>query len=237
MISQAEYDKLKMEISTISHEIRNPLTLVYSTLQLIESQHPEVLTFRYWPQLRQDVEYIRQLLDELSAYNNSENLTMSLVDSNTFFKTLSLSFASSLTESEIEFVSKIDNALPSIPGDSIKLRQVFLNILGNARDALSLHPASEDFTPVIHMTVSSTEDALSICIKDNGCGIPKDRLSSIFEPFVTYKQSGTGLGLAIASRIIKSHNGTIQVSSVPGVHTTFLLTLPVKKNSEHKPGD
>lgn len=53
----------RMDISTISHEIRNPLTLVYSTLQLIESQHPEVLTFPHWEGMRQDIEYMKQLLE------------------------------------------------------------------------------------------------------------------------------------------------------------------------------
>ena len=83
MFSTTDYDKLQqimsespekkdllsrlltshqMTISTISHEIRNPLTLVYSTLQLIESQHPEVSTFRYWPDLKQDIEYMKNIL-------------------------------------------------------------------------------------------------------------------------------------------------------------------------------
>ena len=60
----------QMDISTISHEIRNPLTLVYSTLQLIESQHPEVLKFAHWSELHQDIEYMKLLLEDLSSYNN-----------------------------------------------------------------------------------------------------------------------------------------------------------------------
>ena len=60
----------QMDISTISHEIRNPLTLVYSTLQLIESQHPEVLEFAHWSELHQDIEYMKLLLEDLSSYNN-----------------------------------------------------------------------------------------------------------------------------------------------------------------------
>ena len=69
----------RMDISTISHEIRNPLTLVYSTLQLIESQHPEVCTFSHWDHLRQDIEYMKLLLEELSSYNNGERLELSLL--------------------------------------------------------------------------------------------------------------------------------------------------------------
>ena len=61
----------KMEISTISHEIRNPLTLVYSMLQMIETAHPEVSTFKHWSDLHQNIEYMNQLLEELSSYNLS----------------------------------------------------------------------------------------------------------------------------------------------------------------------
>ncbi len=66
----------QMDISTISHEIRNPLTLVYSTLQLIESQHPEVLGFSHWSELHQDIEYMKCYLEDLSSYNNGERLDL-----------------------------------------------------------------------------------------------------------------------------------------------------------------
>ena len=75
----------RMDISTISHEIRNPLTLVYSTLQLIESQHPEVLTFPHWEGMRQDIEYMKQLLEQLSSYNNGERLECASTDARTIF--------------------------------------------------------------------------------------------------------------------------------------------------------
>ena len=75
-----------MDISTISHEIRNPLTLVYSTLQLIESQHPEVLTFPHWEGMRQDIEYMKQLLEQFSSYNNGERLECASTDARTFLR-------------------------------------------------------------------------------------------------------------------------------------------------------
>ena len=218
----------QMTISMISHEIRNPLTLVYSTLQLIESQHPEVHTFRYWSDMHHDIEYMKLLLEELSAYNNSERLNLTRLDPNTFFRTLVLSFASSLIETDIQFISKIEPHLPAINADKIKLQQVLLNLLTNARDAVSLPSDTTKGNPSIQLSVSCSNNTLHIIIHDNGCGIPKDRISSIFNPFVTYKKNGTGLGLAIAARIIKAHGGTIQVSSISGVHTTFTLTLPVQ---------
>lgn len=123
----------KMEISTISHEIRNPLTLVYSMLQMIETAHPEVSTFKHWSDLHQNIEYMNQLLEELSSYNNGERLNVSQIETNSFLKTLVLSFASSLVDTDIVFTSKISPRLPRINGDSIKLRQLLLNLLRNEK--------------------------------------------------------------------------------------------------------
>ena len=83
----------QMTISAISHEIRNPLTLIYSTLQLIASQHPETASFKYWNQLMEDVKYTNLLLEELSVYNNSDRLSLTQTNTVSFFRTVSLSFA------------------------------------------------------------------------------------------------------------------------------------------------
>ena len=250
MFSSTDYDKLqqimnespeksdllsrlleshRMEISTISHEIRNPLTLVYSTLQLLESQHPEVLSFRHWNELHQDIEYMNQLLQDLSSYNNGERLICQPVDLNTYLKVLALSFASSIVDTEIEFTSKIAPDLPTISLDSVKIKQALLNLLRNARDAvLSDNAASH---PSICMEVSTGEKKIRIIISDTGCGIAPEDLSSIFEPFVTHKSDGTGLGLAITKRIIVSHGGSIDVISTPGHGTIFTILLPIQQNT------
>ena len=214
-------DSHRVEVSTLSHEIRNPLTLVYSYLQLIEAKHPEVSTFQYWSHLHQDIEYMKCLLEELSVYNNSDKLHYTEIDTTSFFRMAALSFASTLVDTDIQFISNIESSLPVICCDSIKLRQVLTNLFVNAKEA------SGHSHPVIHFSVYAKDHSLIITISDNGCGIEKECLSTIFEPFVTYKKNGTGLGLAIISRIVHAHHGTIEVSSTPGVLTTFTLTLPI----------
>lgn len=218
-----------LEISTISHEIRNPLTLVYSTLQLIEAQHPEVFTFRHWDSLHRDIEYMNQLLEELSSYNNGGRLHLAAVDMNSFLKKLALSFASSLTDTDIEFSSRISPDLPDSCVDAVKIRQTLLNLLRNARDAVSGRPDS--VRPAIRLTADRIDDRIQITITDNGCGIPSQDLSSIFEPFITHKVDGTGLGLAIANRIVTAHKGSIQVRSTPGKGSSFMITLPIKQDT------
>lgn len=214
----------KITISTISHEIRNPLTLVYSTLQLIESQHPEVTTYKHWSDMLQDVEYMKHLLEELSSFNNGETIHLSSIDFQTFFKSLVLSFATSLVDTDIEFTSKIEPDLPVIKGDAVKLKEVYLNLLKNAADAVSAGGS-------IYFHAYTDNGNVIVTVKDDGCGIHKEDIADIFEPFVTHKQGGTGLGLAVSSRIVKAHGGALLVQSDPYVSTVFTVSLPIKKDT------
>ena len=213
-------DSHQETISTISHEIRNPLTLVYSTLQLIESQHPEVLSFRHWDSMREDIEYMKQLLEELSVFNNSSRISGRELDFRKFMEQLAISFAISLEEKDIEFTSYIDPSLPIIHADYVKLREVFLNLLKNAADAVSSKGT-------IRLDARLEKSSIVITIEDNGCGIEDSCLEDIFTPFVTHKEGGTGLGLAIVKRSVEAHNGQVKVRSSIGRGTVFTVTLPV----------
>ena len=213
-------DDQQYTISKISHEIRNPLTLIYSTLQLIESQHPETRDFRHWNDMREDIEFMISLLQELSAYNNGERINRSSFSAFDFFSHLCLSFAASCAETDIEFTSRISPELPVIQGDKVKLQEVFLNLLRNAGDAVSAHGT-------IRLEADTDDHFLKIIISDDGCGIPEEQLDEIFDAFVTHKTGGTGLGLAIAKRTIEAHGGTISVESELQKGSSFTILLPI----------
>ena len=217
-------EDIEFMLSKFSHEIRNPLTTLYSTLQLIEMQHPEVKDFKHWSSLIYDIEYINQLLDELSNFAKSEKLNLTNIEMRPFLEHLSLSFAASIAQSEVEYTSEIDPYIPKITVDKTKLQEVFLNLLKNAYDA-SLPNGK------IFLTARMVDKDLVVKIQDTGCGITEEQLPTIFEPFVTYKKNGTGLGLAICDHIIKAHGGTIAVESEVGIGTTFTITLPVESTS------
>ena len=254
MLSSTDYDKLQqiiqehpeteelfnrifkshqMDISTISHEIRNPLTLVYSTLQLIESQHPEVLEFAHWSELHQDIEYMKLLLEDLSSYNNGERLDLAPLSTGSFFRRIALSFASSIIDTDIEFTSYIPEDLPVLSADSVKLRQALLNLLRNATDAVRTESPSQDqhdmpaHSPQISLSVTADADLLHIEISDNGCGIAPEDQEHIFEPFITHKVDGTGLGLAITRNAVLMHRGAIKVFSTEGEGTIFNVRIPL----------
>ena len=125
------------DVSMIAHEIRNPLTLVSSSLQIIESGHPEVKDFHNWEQMMEDVRFMCSLLDELSSFNNSRTLHYSVFPIEKLLKNIAVSFAISLDadDPEIEFVSRIVPGMGDFTGDKIKLEQLILNLLQNAKEA------------------------------------------------------------------------------------------------------
>ena len=207
-------------LNKFSHELRNPLTTVSSTIQLIELQHPEVKDFKYWSNISEDLDYMNRLISELSDFSKSETLHISTFSLRALLEHISLSFAASIATSKVEYTSKISPSINQITGDKTKLQEVFLNLLKNAFDA-----ASPDKT--IYLEASCDHQTICIRIADTGCGITAKQLPTIFEPFVTYKKDGSGLGLAISSNIIKAHGGSIHVESAVNVGTTFTVTLPL----------
>ena len=121
--------------SKLSHEIRNPLTSLHSSIQLIESQHPEVRDFKYWANLNGDVKYIQSLLDEFSNYSKSDVLNPTTFSLRALLEEVSLSFAATIADSAVEYTSRIDPSIDQITADRTKLQEVLRNLLQNAYDA------------------------------------------------------------------------------------------------------
>jgi signal transduction histidine kinase len=101
-----------------------------------------------------------------------------------------------------------------------KLKIAFLNIIINAVEAVP------SITGELTISVYTTKDKHIVTIKDNGCGIPEENISRLFEPYFTSKRNGMGLGLAATLNILQSHKSNIDVTSVVGQGTTFAITFP-----------
>ena len=115
-------EEQRIAISQISHEIRNPVTLINGSLNLIEKQHPEVRDFAFWNDVRRDMTHLLNLLEDVSHYNNSMLLHLELLNTSHWLKevTASLNF---LLPKPFHFSSHIPQDLPEIHADSTKLRQ------------------------------------------------------------------------------------------------------------------
>ena len=209
-----------LELSKIFHEIKNPLALIISSLQLIESDHPEVHSFRFWDQTMEDIAALRRLIDELSSFQKGNLISPKLINLFDFTEDLLESTAAFLMETgtPLTYESSIDDL--DFYGDEVKLRQAVINLLKNAAEST---PPGKGIT----LKISADEHYLSLSVIDEGCGIPKSQLSKIFEPFHTTKSYGTGLGLPIVKKIVESHHGKLSIHSVEGAGTTVRILVPL----------
>lgn len=206
-------------VSKITHEIRNPLTLINSSLQLIESMHPEVKDFQFWVQTLEDIAYVNQLLDDLATYSDERRFFMCEVDLKEIIHSLEDSLKPYAFMNKKNFSVHMPAQLPSVFGNPMKLKQAFLNLLKNAFES-----TGED--GCVSMSIRKYLDQIIIRITDDGCGMSPETIETLFTPFSSSKSYGTGLGLAITQKIIRSHYGEIEVSSTLGRGTTFTITLP-----------
>ena len=210
---------MQMTLSKLSHEIRNPLTLINSELQLIEISHPEVCSCPQWEDVMDNLEYIKELLDQLSDYSNAGRLSLSSVDPGEFLNSVLSCEKRVLNYLGIQLDTEIPDTLPPILLDRVKMRQALLNLLRNARESISGPQGS------ISVQMKPEPSGISIFIRDNGCGMTLEQQQKIFHPFTTFKDGGTGLGLSITKQIIQAHGGNIKVSSTPGIGTIFHIFL------------
>lgn len=211
----------QMIMSLISHEIRNPVTLINSFLQLLESHHPELSKEHYWIKVMENMDFLKYLLEEFSEFNNSKTLRTQELDLAQVFRETIESAVPSMQFHNITITLNIESDIPPLKADKIKLKQLILNLLRNAGEAISNQGT-------IACSLGYQENNILMSIQDSGSGIPEEYKENLFVPFVTHKQEGTGLGLAICKRIAEAHQGSISYCSQPGKGTKFTVLLPVK---------
>ena len=125
--------------------------------------------------------------------------------------------------------SRVEKGLPKVFADSEKLKQVLVNLLVNAKQAISGNG-------IIAMAarLDPEQHEILISVADNGCGMSPKTAGKIFDPFFTTKPvgEGTGLGLSVSYGIIQAHGGRLEVESEEGVGTTFTILLPLSEESQ-----
>lgn len=207
-------------LSKVSHEIRNPVALINSFLQLLVNNHPELREDSYYLKIEENMDYLKALLDELSTYNHSHTADTEELNPYLLLQNITASAGALLEQQGIDLQLSKESAIPRIPLDRTKFHQLISNLIRNASEAM---PDGG----TIRIAVSCDGETVSITVQDTGCGIPKEYLPTLFDLFVTHKKNGTGLGLAICREIAEAHRGAISVTSEPGQGSVFTVTLPV----------
>jgi signal transduction histidine kinase len=206
--------------SNVAHEINNPLTSILGYAELIREETD-------LESIRRDVEIIekeslraRDIVHQLLEFARKRPLEMAQEDVNALLQSVLELLSVQLKDTRVQ-VQKELQPLPPITADGNQLKQVFLNIINNALDAMQ----GEGVLKVRTFTASGMV-CVQIC--DTGKGIPQEVLPRIFEPFfTTKKEKGTGLGLPISYKIVQAHKGHIDVRSETGRGSCFTVRLPM----------
>lgn len=206
----------------IFHEIKNSITLIGGSLQLVAKKHPEVQDFDYWNETMSEIDFLKNMVTQLSSARLCSHLNLMQVNIYAFMNQINDSIRMlSWKNFNCELIMK--DSLPLVEIDSQLLKQAIINIVKNAYEAM-------DGTGTICIKVFFKNQLLHIAIIDHGGGLDPALAESIFDPFITSKTGGSGLGLVITKQIIESHHGTLTCDSRPGDGCTFTITLPLTQN-------
>ncbi len=213
------------QVSTgIAHEINNPLGIIMGYTQLLLRGADQ------GTQIQDDLKTIekharscKKIVEDLLKFARSTRTNKASLDLNQCLSEVISLLAHQLELDNITLETNLHDGPLTVIGDEEKLKQVFMNLLVNAKQAIS---GSGNIS--VQSFKETQEGAVRVLISDTGCGIPPQVIDKIFDPFFTTKPvgEGTGLGLSVSYGIIQDHNGRIEVESRIGKGSTFTIILP-----------
>ena len=205
----------------VAHELRNPIGIIKTLVELMKEEYSQVSGIEEFTRaIDEQVDRQANEIQELLDFGRPTKVSIKECSVNDLIKGV-LSFSTAMLRKQSVTVElQLDNKLSKILADTEKLKQVFVNIIVNAAEAM---PSGGKLTII----TKETDNMLIISFSDTGEGIPTEETLRIFDPFYTTKTTGTGLGLSISYQSIKLHGGTIDVKSTLNKGTTFIINLPV----------
>ena len=230
MMIQAQRNAAWSEVARrLAHEIKNPLTPIQLSAERIKHKlgsklnkdDTEILDKAVSTIVNQ-VDAMKTMVNEFSEYARAPKLNLESTDINETIIEISHLFENS----GIKITTNLLKGLPKIRVDANMMRQVLINLIQNAQDAM----VSNTKKPSIKINTNKYKNYLVLSIEDNGPGFSEDILKKAFEPYVTTKSHGTGLGLAIVKKIIEEHEGIIVVENIKSGGAHINIQLPIAKS-------
>lgn len=221
--------------ASMAHSIRNPFTSVKMrlfslnrALTLTDDQREDFQV------ISDEIRHIDTIVQNFLEFSRPPKLQMETISPSLIVDRAVQLLSHRLKSYDVKVPVIRNRNLPEIYGDPEQLKEVLVNLIVNACEAME-----DGGEIVIHEEVirtGSKSTTAVIRVSDNGPGIPGHLQEKVMQPFCTTKEEGTGLGLSIAVRIIKEHSGDLTIESQPGMGATFCITLPTKEpDSEHNP--
>jgi signal transduction histidine kinase len=207
-------------ISSIVHDMNNPIGCILGAAAIIQSKNSDQLIAKMAGIIRDSVDKMQVMTKELIDFSRGNTqLHLELIGVDELLQSLQPDLANCRPGIEVQIQADYHGTLRI---DRHRLLRVFGNLIRNAREAMTTGERHR-----LRFSIEQSGDCLRFEIADTGCGIPKELLPRIFEPFVTHgKSNGTGLGLAISKAVVEAHRGSIGVTS-SGEGTSFQIDLPL----------
>lgn len=208
----------------IAHEVKNPLAGILGLAQLsLRKIEKETPLHKNLLLIEKEAKRCKAIIENLMKFARQEQVAYERIEINRVVEDTVAIVDHQLSINQVKLQEELNPDLPHIEGNANQIQQVLMNLIINAQQAMEGEPGSVTVT-----TRNPEPEQIEIRISDTGPGIAKELQAKIFEPFFTSKAvgKGTGLGLSVSYGIIQDHNGEIRVESVPGMGTTFIITLP-----------
>ena len=233
-----EPDELMRHVANIVHDIRTPANSLYGFLDLLEEKIEDPRLKQYVSNAKESASFINDLtssiLDKASNRIVDTKVDREIVNSALFFSKISEVFVSNMYNKKISFNVFIDPLIPrEIEVDSLKLKRIIMNLIGNAYKFTSKNECIE-----FSVRYKPKDKKIHIFVKDSGIGIAKEKQKEIFEAFkqaeddTNEKYGGNGLGLAICAGYVKELGGELSIESTLGEGSTFYFNIPTNSNTE-----
>jgi signal transduction histidine kinase len=211
-----------------AHEIRNPLTSIRSSIQYLKRKLTDSTDIEMADDLISEVDRINEIIEGMLSFAKPQPLKKENTQLRTILIQTAQLVSNTARKKEIEICLNYNADSEDIYADPSQLKQLFLNIIMNAIQAIECTPGKIE----INVTFSEGKIKYSpeyiIEFIDNGKGISNENIDKIFDPFYTTKNEGTGLGLSISYGIINQHGGDIEFFSEPGKGTKVKIRIPLK---------
>ncbi|PKN84448.1 MAG: hypothetical protein CVU46_14085 [Chloroflexi bacterium HGW-Chloroflexi-8] len=216
--------------AVFAHEVRNPINNISMGLQILSrSFTDDPKNKEMTDRMIQDCERLTHQMEAILSYSKPFDAKFESVDIGRLVQRVVDRWKPRMVRVGVNEILTKPDELPLISADPRLLEQVFINLIGNAVEAMSNQGNGTLAVQLKEVQNISNHPQIEIKIIDSGPGIPEEVSGHIFEPFVTTKKTGTGLGLAISKRIVTAHRGNIAVESFPVGGTVFTVYLPIKQ--------